>query len=100
MKKKIDEIVRYLFRVNDIILVSLILVLINTIVLSLSNYYGCDRPNLLNILRMDLFCNGCISILYNIQDYIINLYMFIGIYLIRKANEIVNKVIEGINSDP
>ena len=49
---------------------------------------------------MDLFCNGCISILYNIQDYIINLYMFIGIYLIRKANEIVNKVIEGINSDP
>ena len=100
MKKKIDEIVRYLFRVNDIILVSLILVLINTIVLSLSNYYGCDRSNLLNILRMDLFCNGCISILYNIQDYIINLYMFIGIYLIRKANEIVNKVIEGINSDP
>ncbi len=73
------------------------LVFLNIFVLSSCSYFGCYDVTFSNMMRMNLVCNACTDISYHFQNHQIKLYMFIGGYLLKRVNEVIDQQIKNIS---
>jgi len=89
-----EEIINYIYKMRNDIIICISLFMVNALVMVYSNYLGCYKPTVDNIMNMNLICNGCITILYQINSITINIYMSIGVYFIKWLNNIIDNVIQ------
>ena len=79
-----------------IITISSILFL-NIFILNICSFLGCYEVSFTNVFRMNLFCNACTDISYHIQTHQIKVYLFIGGYLLKKMNRVIDQQIKNIS---
>jgi hypothetical protein len=92
-----NEALNYIYKMKNYIIMGIILLTLNIIILSYSQYRGCYDVTFTNILRLDVLCNACISILYHVQNVTLNIYMVIGAYVIKKVGNMVDSVTKKCN---
>ena len=74
----------------------LALILFNISVLSTCSFLGCYEINFTNAFRLNLHCNACTDISYHLQGHQVKIYLFIGGYLLKRINEVIDQQIINI----
>ena len=74
-----------------------IVLFFNMVLFSTCSYLGCYNINLTNIFRMNMLCNACTDMSYHLQVHQIKLYIFIGGYIIKRMNEVIDNQITNIS---
>ena len=73
------------------------LLFMNIFILSSCSFLGCYDVSFTNIFRANLICNACTDISYNLQKHQIQIYLCIGGYLLKRANEVIDKQVKNIS---
>mgnify|MGYP001162312307 FL=1 len=73
------------------------IIFLNMGIISSCSYFGCYDVSFSNIMRMNLVCNACTDISYHLQNHQIKLYMFIGGYLLKRVNEVIDQQVKNIS---
>ncbi len=68
------------------------IIFINIIVISSCEWMDCYKTNLMNIFRMNLFCNGCNRLTYDLINYQMNIYFIIGTYIVTKMDFFIKDI--------
>ncbi len=67
------------------------IIVFNVLLLSTCSFLGCYNITFENIFRLNLLCNACTDMSYQLQKYQIQIYVFIGGYFVSKLNELITK---------
>ena len=95
--KNIEKIKLYIPRkVYEWTITVSIILFLNIFTINMCSFLGCYDINFANIFRMNLLCNACTDISYQIQVHQIKIYFFLGGYFIKKMNEIIQQQIINI----
>jgi len=70
---------------------------LNILLLNTCSFMGCYDINITNMFRMNMLCNACTDISYHLQNHQIKIYVFMGGYLLKRANEIIDGQIRNIS---
>ena len=72
---------------------------LNIFILNMCSYLGCYNINFENVFRMNLLCNACTDISYQIQGHQFKIYFFLGGYILTKMNDIILQVVNTFPSN-
>ena len=73
------------------------LISLNILLLNTCSFMGCYDVNFTNMFRMNMLCNACTDISYHLQNHQIQIYVFMGGYLLKRANDIIDRQIKNIS---
>jgi hypothetical protein len=62
------------------------MLLINSIIYFIIQYFECNEVTLTNIFRTNLFCIGLTKMEYHIQEYQLNFYIALSFFIYKKLN--------------
>ena len=71
--------------------------ILNILLLNTCSFMGCYDVNFTNMFRMNMLCNACTDISYHLQNHQIQIYVFMGGYLLKRANDIIDRQIKNIS---
>ena len=66
---------------------------LNLFILNMCSFLGCYDINFANVFRMNLLCNACTDISYQLQGHQFKIYYCIGGYLLNKINQIIQQIV-------
>ena len=67
------------------------IIFLNFLLLNSCIFFGCYEVNFTNIFRLNLFCNACTDMTYNLQRYQIQIYWALGGYSLKKTNDFIHQ---------
>lgn len=91
MIMKYKENINFSFK----ILLFFVPIILTYIIHYVCNYFYCDEWY--SLLGFNMFCNACIDTKKILKDHQINIYIYIGTYLLTKVNGVVTSIINKIS---
>ena len=69
-------------------------IFMNIVLIHVCTILGCYEISFMNIFRVNLMCNTCTNISYNIQKYQMQIYFAIGGFFVKKVNQYINEFVK------
>ena len=86
------------YQTKSFTLISIIItiILLNVISMYFCISMGCYKISFINMFRVNLLCNVCTDISYNLYKYQMEIYLGIGGFIIKIFSDVVTNTISGI----
>jgi len=82
---------------SSIVLVTIIL--INILVIDFCSYMECYQLSTSNILHLNIICNGCINITYELQKHHLKIYLIFGKVIMNIVENYIQDVKQNVKVD-
>lgn len=78
--------------VKGLVITISVIIFMNIVVLSSCEWMECYKVSLTNVFRMNLFCNACNRVTYDLINYQMGIYFVIGTYFVTKMDLFIKDI--------
>ena len=78
--------------VKELVIIISVIIFMNIVVLSSCEWMECYKVSLTNVFRMNLFCNACNRVTYDLINYQMGIYFVIGTYFVTKMDLFIKDI--------
>ena len=78
--------------VKELVIIISVLIFMTIVVLSSCEWMECYKVSLTNVFRMNLFCNACNRVTYDLINYQMGIYFVIGTYFVTKMDLFIKDI--------